>query len=411
MEGNRLNERFLRFVFAVLLLIGVSAPSVTDAAASTVTIRYLGRGSDYERSVYEEVIKEFMALNPNIRVELLWVSGSAPEIYQQVLLSTAAGVPPDVYWAHTYSIGDLHANNLMLPIDKYVSAAQLRDYFPASLEEFRRNGKLYGLPRESSTLVLFYRTDWFDQAGVPYPNEAWNWDNLLDAAKKLTRRESAKVQWGLSAPIGNDAHLTLLWQNGGRFLDEARRKSLLSSPESIETAEWIWRLMYELEVAPPRSVSLTDAAMMYNIRGVVPTLNAAGIPWATTLVPSGRARYNRLASAGHSVHAATKHPEAAVALLNYLSGPRGVRAFAASGITVPPMRSVGKELFMTPREVVFYQAMEYARPEPVTPRYFEVLALKNQAMDRIWRNEVAIRATLEDLDRRVNALLNEVYGT
>jgi hypothetical protein len=77
---------------------------------------------------------------------------------------------------------------------------------------------------------------------------------------------------------------------------------------------------------------------------------------------------------------------------------------------VPPLRSVAREVFTQPRDQVFYQAMEYARAEPVTPKYFDLIATKNKAFDQIWRNVAPIESTLQELDRQITALLRTAYA-
>jgi len=63
------------------------------------------------------------------------------------------------------------------------------------------NGKVYGLPRDISTMVIYYNEDLFKAAGIPTPKELndqgkWNWDTLLESAKKLT--DTSKQQYGVS---------------------------------------------------------------------------------------------------------------------------------------------------------------------------------------------------------------------
>lgn len=83
---------------------------------------------------------------------------------------------------------------------------------------------------------------------------------------------------------------------------------------------------------------------------------------------------------------------------------------AARGIIVPPLRSVAVEIFTEPRDQVFYQSMDFARPEPVTPDYLNVIAEKDRAFARIWRSEAPIESTLVELDRIITARLRAAYN-
>lgn len=48
------------------------------------------------------------------------------------------------------------------------------------------NGKNYAVPKDIDLVGLWYNETLFDKAGVKYPDGTWTWDDLLNAAKKLT---------------------------------------------------------------------------------------------------------------------------------------------------------------------------------------------------------------------------------
>ncbi len=397
-------------MFVTLLIAALFA---TVPVFAQTEISYLGRGAESERAIYQQLIEDFMAENPDIKVRLDWIAGNAPEIYERVLVLTAAGTPPDAYWIHTYSIGDLAAQNLLYSLNPLIDRDDvgIDDYYPASVEEFIRDGQVLGLPRESSTAVLFYNVDLFNEGGLEAPNETWNWESLLDASKKLTVPSDSNPQYGIVAPTSHAHHLSMVWQNGGRFLNEDRTQSVLGSPESVEATTWVHNLMYEHQVAaapgtPQPNMNRGDVAMEYNIRARAIQLNNAEINWGAAIVPTGKERWNRIASAGHGVHAQTENADAAYRLVRYLSGPEGIGALASSGIVVPPLRSVAADVFTEERDQVFYQAMEYARPEPVTPSYFDVIGEKNAVFNAIWRNEVPIQSALTELDRVLTSMID-----
>ncbi|MDF2717290.1 MAG: extracellular solute-binding protein family 1 [Paenibacillus sp.] len=62
---------------------------------------------------------------------------------------------------------------------------------PAIIEGAQRSsgGKLYGLPIETNTLVLYYNKSLFDKFAVPYPKDGITWDEVFDLNRKLTRTE------------------------------------------------------------------------------------------------------------------------------------------------------------------------------------------------------------------------------
>ncbi len=89
----------------------------------------------------------------------------------------------------------------------------------------------------------------FDEAGVPYPTDDWTWDDMLDAAKKLTIPE--KEQYGFYIdPF-------LIWKGiwtkaaGGSVISPDYKKSMLTSPETAEAITWLWDAIWKHKVAIP----------------------------------------------------------------------------------------------------------------------------------------------------------------
>ena len=68
------------------------------------------------------------------------------------------------------------------------------------MKELQQNGKLWGLPRDISTLVIYYNKDLFQKYGVDDPAKLaadgkWNCENFEGVAKELTlKRRSLRLQ-------------------------------------------------------------------------------------------------------------------------------------------------------------------------------------------------------------------------
>jgi len=68
-------------------------------------------------------------------------------------------------------------------------------------------GKLHALPVTNTVQVLYYNKGLFDKFGVSYPKDGMFWDETLELAKKLTRKEDKQyVGFAASAPhlLGNN---------------------------------------------------------------------------------------------------------------------------------------------------------------------------------------------------------------
>lgn len=64
------------------------------------------------------------------------------------------------------------------------SGYDLSDYWPTLIERATVNGGIYGLQRDLDLRLLYHNKDFFDEAGILYPDENWTWDDWADAATK-----------------------------------------------------------------------------------------------------------------------------------------------------------------------------------------------------------------------------------
>lgn len=100
----------------------------------------------------------------------------------------------DIYFA---TIGNFENN--VFPLDFQYDMTELvkkhkvdlNRIDPAIMEGVQKSsgGKLYSLPIETNTLVLYYNKSLFDKFAVPYPKDGVTWDEVFDLSRKLTRTE------------------------------------------------------------------------------------------------------------------------------------------------------------------------------------------------------------------------------
>lgn len=76
----------------------------------------------------------------------------------------------------------------------------LNRFEPTIVEALKQvaGGKIYGLPVFNNNMVLYYNKDIFDKFGVSYPKDGMTWDETLELAKKLTRRDGDKQYHGFT---------------------------------------------------------------------------------------------------------------------------------------------------------------------------------------------------------------------
>jgi multiple sugar transport system substrate-binding protein len=167
----------------------------------------------------------------------------------------------DLVW-----IGEFAENGWIVPIDKFTSDASITDpklnlkgFFPLLLDAFGSwGGKVYGLPFDNYSGLLFYNKCQLKDAGFDKPPETW--DDLLKVyAPKLTNPDKKQYAFALQSLRGEtqsaDSFMRVLWPFGGSLLNKEFKSNLLS-PESQAGLKFRQDLM---KYMPPGVVSYDHA--------------------------------------------------------------------------------------------------------------------------------------------------------
>jgi multiple sugar transport system substrate-binding protein len=250
--------------------------------------------------------------------------------------------------------------------------------------------------------VLFYNRNLLDAQGIPPFGGEWTWDDWLAAARRLTAGEGDARVWGTAAPTSAFDVITMVWQNGGEVIDQARTRSLLDSHEVIDTVQWIADLRYKERVAPaPPDVAGTSVAELFKAARLATYASnqalaldllrsSAAFPWDVAPVPKRKVKAYGEASSGHGVYKGTQAPEHGWRLVQYLGDEAAAREFARAGLVIPAFRRVTEsDVFadtQMPRQYnrVWLDVLTSARSMPVTRNWLTVTSEIDKALGPVW---------------------------
>jgi multiple sugar transport system substrate-binding protein len=86
------------------------------------------------------------------------------------------------------------------------------DVFGKSIEETQNfGGDYYSLPYSNNINMIFFNKKLFDEAGVPYPNPNWTWDDFRETAKKLTKGSGANKVYGAMIDVAHPESGDMYW--------------------------------------------------------------------------------------------------------------------------------------------------------------------------------------------------------
>ncbi|MCC2685173.1 MAG: family 1 extracellular solute-binding protein, partial [Paenibacillaceae bacterium] len=157
----------------------------TEPVTLTLFMNNLISDADLQRELFDPLKKKY----PYITVKPT-MNGGENTIENWV----TAGNPPDLFNYYVGNLGVLIQLGLVEDITPMAKQnnIDLSRFQPVMLDSVRAasdKGELYGLPRYSNTVALYYNKDIFDKFGVAYPKDGLTWDQAIDVAKKVSRED------------------------------------------------------------------------------------------------------------------------------------------------------------------------------------------------------------------------------
>lgn len=220
------------------------APATAPPAAKVkLTLWYALSGASGK--VFEATVQKFNDTNPNIQVTAIF-QGSYADIAQKLTAAVTAKTLPDV--AQMGGAPTMADSGVIIPIGDLVSKADLDDIYPGFWDYNKMGNKIISMPFNHSVPVLYYNKDLFAAAGLDPNKPPTTWDELVTAAKALTK----PGQWGLNTHTDTHWYLSaMIMQNGGKILSDDGKKVVYNSPEGIEALQFWGDLVTKYKVMPP----------------------------------------------------------------------------------------------------------------------------------------------------------------
>lgn len=201
-------------------------------------------GNPIEEGVILKNVEEFNASQKDIKVEWQPIPG---DFRQMLTTQFSAGTAPDLFYVEAFWFEELALLNMLLPLDTYVKRDNfpITDYYDSLLQAFTLNSRLYGIPKDFSTLALYYNKEIFDTYKVAYPTSEDTWFDFLDKALQLKR---AGVETPLVLAADFNRVIPFILGAGGRLVDE-QLNTALAEKESRFGIEFYMDLVNKYKVA------------------------------------------------------------------------------------------------------------------------------------------------------------------
>ncbi|MBU2662262.1 extracellular solute-binding protein [Actinoplanes bogorensis] len=161
----------------------------------------------------------------------------AQDIVQQLGQALAGSTPPDVFYVDAARFADYASVGALEPYGE--SFAGVDAFLPNLRQSFTYDGKLYCIPKDTSTLALQINTDLWAKAGLTDADIPTTWEQLRSSAEKL----KAKGITPLAIGDTRDRVGAFLVQAGGYWVSADGKQATGDTPQNVEALTYVQGLL------------------------------------------------------------------------------------------------------------------------------------------------------------------------
>ncbi|MGL5874941.1 MAG: ABC transporter substrate-binding protein [Xenococcaceae cyanobacterium] len=330
------------------------------------------QSSPTEKQLIEKVIKNFEAKYPNIKVKFEVIVDRYMDAIKTRLIGDTA---PDVFYLDSSEAPLLISYDVLESLDKYINANfDLNDFETSLTSAFKYKGKIYGIPKDFSTLALFYNTSLFKQANLNNPPKTWQ--ELRNYSRKLTIKRNGDrfiKQYGFGITSELTRQYFMLKAFGDKIFDRKGYVNLATNT-SIKGLQNLVDLYQNRSAALPSDVGANSGMEMFGQGKVAMVIEGnwailylketfPQIKFATAEVPSIAGKKGTMAyTVAYVMNKKAKNKDAAWKLISYLTGFEGMKTWGKAGLVIPSRRSIISNLGyqQNPLYAPFIKSIAYA---------------------------------------------------
>lgn len=374
-----------------------------------------------ENQVLNDLLDDFMTANPLVSVTLQRTPYGQ---YTQTVLDSVKGSGPDVIFVEVNNFADLLYQKVLEPLDPYIKKDGLNtaDFYPAVLDRFTSKKQTYVIPRDTAPWCLvYYNKSAFDEAGVPYPNDNWTWDEFVQTARNVQKTgvSGEVLRWGFI----DDKPLPSAWifSAGGAFADDVHqptRWTFADDPGVFQGVQFRHDLIHKHKVslAPSKIPGFTVSEGSDMFRFGTAAMYLSGLKWTpqfreiknfkwdVVLLPKGP-RGDRAFStggSGYGISSHSKNKQTAWKLVKYLTGEAGEQKRLASGLSQPALRKMAySNLFLDGKDPsnkkILVDAVEHVKYFPLCGNWQEVENLITDGLAKVWEGTESPQTAMSKL--------------
>lgn len=419
------------FVYSILLtsffLVGCGAELSKDGK-TPVKVSFWGTPEEID--IITQALAEWHSEHPTIKI--VFEHTPYTGYTSKILTRIAGGAAPDIIATEVDYFVTFASKGVLEDLTSYIeedpAGFKKEDFFPQIIDRFTYDGKLLALPRDIAPFAcVYYNKKLFDAAGIPYPTDDWNWNDLLRLSRELTKKdESGRVtQYGFYGW----AWQNFIYGNGGSLVDDVKNptRTLLDDPKTIEGLQF-YADMSNLYGAMPTPVAFMNFGMGADrmfandriamfLSGIweTPLFRNYNISWDVVMFPKnaeGKRAFGT-GGTGYCILKSSKNKKEAWEVIKALTGPKGQELFAKRGLAQPARKEVasGSAFVGDPQppanKKMLNDAVQHVVFSPFHPQWREIEEkILKPKLETVFNGKKRAEQVAKEVTAEINQLLN-----
>jgi sn-glycerol 3-phosphate transport system substrate-binding protein len=379
----------------------------------------------------DQMAADFGKENPDVKVNPVY-SGTYQESIVKALTATKSGKPPQLAVLLSTDMFSLIDEDAIVPIDAVAKGADdrkwLDGFYKAFMLNSRTGGKTWGIPFQRSTIVLYWNKEAFKEAGLDPEKGPATWDQMVEFAKKLTKRDASGnvTQWGVKIPSSGFPYWLfqgLTTPNDAILMNEAGTETYFDKPAVIEALQFWVDLSARHKVMPPGVIEWgttpkdffeKKAAMIWTTTGNLTNIRTiAGFPFGVAMLPAKKHPGSPTGGGNFYIFAKTTPAEqqAALRFAKWATAPQraaqwsiatGYVAVTPAAWETPEMKKYAQEV---PQATVARDQLQYSVAELSTHDNQRVTKALNDGIQAALTGAKTPEQAMKDAQAEANRIL------
>ena len=416
-----MSKKWLSTLLGGLVMASLSSPSGAAELSGKITIW----SWDVAAKSLSDSAANFKKLHP--KVEFVIEDLGTDQVYDKLTTCLAANVGlPDVVSIEGERISGFASKFPQSFVD-FTGKLKTDDFLKVKRAECTVNGRLVAVPWDSGPCALYYRTDYFQKAGVK-PGDLKTWEDLLKAGKKMNALGVKMLPTSVSRRITlysfmlNQQGQALFNQNGKPQFDSEASVKAMTMVKKLYDAGVIYDSVNwdGLVTATKDGKVATVASAVWWAGTMKDEIKDASGKWAVMRMPSLSAGGGTAATDGGSdlmVLASSPSRQAAVEFAKFAMTDKAslVNGFSKYGLYPSYIPSFKDPVFEMAEPYfgnqkiwkLFAQIAPEIPPVHSSEYYQEVCDLAYNAQARILLKNADVRSTLKSLQQDAMAKISQ----